>query len=425
MKYAHIASKILSRPLMLEPGYASVFFSAFGSRAGFDSLMYEGRNLDMKKTAESYQIRASRFGAGSYEPYAVIDGVAVISVEGSLVHKTGSLDPDSGMQGYDGVRAKMEMALKDDSVKGIMLNVDSPGGEVSGAFDLADFIASAGQTKKVAAYAGDMMASAAYLIGSQASKIYASQTASVGSIGVLMAHSDYSKAMENEGIKVTLIHSGEHKVEGNPYESLDPKVQGKIQSELDSLREKFAGTVATGRNKSKDSMMATEAAVYTAEEALSVGLVDSVMSFEQAMSDFSNSLSMSGGRTVKGKQMSAQLEATPGIPEAEVEKLMMEARAEGVKAGAVAERARIQGILANAESEGRTATAQHLAFATEMSPEAAVSLLATMPKAAVAGIPAGLMEGAGVKAEGEAVQMSESEKATAATKAAIAAILKK
>lgn len=171
--------------------------------------------------------------------------------------------------------------------------------------------------------------------------------------------------------------------------------------------------------------MATEAAVYTAEEALSVGLVDSVMSFEQAMSDFSNSLSMSGGRTVKGKQMSAQLEATPGIPEAEVEKLMMEARAEGVKAGAVAERARIQGILANAESEGRTATAQHLAFATEMSPEAAVSLLATMPKAAVAGIPAGLMEGAGVKAEGEAVQMSESEKATAATKAAIAAILKK
>jgi hypothetical protein len=119
------------------------------------------------------------------------------------------------------------------------------------------------------------------------------------------------------------------------------------------------------------------------------------------------------------------LASAPGLSEADVEKLMTDARAEGVKAGAVAERSRIQGILAHAESDGRTATAQHLAFATDMTPEAAVTLLATMPKAAVAGIPAGLMEGAGVKAEAESVQMSESEKVTAATKAAIAAMLKK
>jgi signal peptide peptidase SppA len=424
MKYAHIASKILSRPLMLEPGYASVFFSAFGARAGFESLVHGGVEVDMKKTAESYQVRANRFGAGSYKPYAIMNGVAVVSVEGSLVHKTGNLDPESGMQGYDGIRAKLDMAMQDDRVKGVMLNIDSPGGEVSGAFDLADTIAGYKKKKKIAAYAGDMMASAAYLIGSQAVKVYASQTASVGSIGVLMAHTDYSVAMENEGIKVTLIHSGKHKVEGNPYQSLDSKVKDKIQGELDGLREKFAAAVATGRKKSKEDMMATEAAIYSAEEAVSVGLVDSVMSFDQAIADFSNGLSLSGGKTVKGKQMSEKLDATPGmIAEAEVEKLMLEARAEGVKAGAAQERARIQAILGE-EASGREATAKHLAFGTDMAAEAAVAVLQSVPKMSVAGA-AGMTEGAGVKAEAEMPQLSESEKAAQATKAAIAALLKK
>jgi signal peptide peptidase SppA len=319
----------------------------------------------------------------------------------------------------------MEMALQDDRVKGIMLNIDSPGGEVSGAFDMADFVAAAGQKKKIAAYAGDMMASAAYLVGSQASKIYASQTAAVGSIGVLMAHTDYSKAMEDEGIKVTLIHSGKHKVEGNPYQALDPEVHDKIQGELDSLREKFAATAAAGRNKSKDSMMATEAAVYTAEEAVKEGLVDSVMSFEKAVADFSQTISLSGDTKPKGKRMSETTNATPGmIAEAEVEKLMLEARAEGVKAGEASERTRIQAILGE-DSKGREATAHHLAFGTDMSAASASAVLQSVPRIAAASYAAGMMEGAGVKAEAEPLQVSESEKATSAAKAAIAKLLKK
>lgn len=421
MQYAHLASKILSRPLMLEPGYASVFFSAFGNRAGFTQLIHEGELVDMKKTAESYQIRANRFGAGSYEPYAIMNGVAVISVEGSLVHKTGGLEPDSGMQGYDGIKAKLDMAMQDDRVRGIMLNIDSPGGEVSGAFDMADYIVEAGKKKKIAAYAGDTMASAAYLIGSQAEKIYASQTASVGSIGVLMAHSDYSKAMENEGIKVTLIHSGSSKVDGNPYQALDSKVKDRIQAELDGLRLKFASVSAKGRNMSTSDLMDTEAAVYSPEEALEKGLVDSVMSFDAAMADFSNSLQMSGAQKPKGKQMSQMTEANPGMTEAEVEKLMLEARAEGVKAGATQERARIQAILGD-ESVGREATAKHLAFGTDMDPVAAVGVLQSIPKSAAANFTAGMTQGAGVKAEPEQpkVEASDDARNLEATKAAFA-----
>lgn len=430
MKLKHIAARILGRPMLMEPKYAQHFFAAFGTRAGVNSI--EGFDVSLmgseqlQKYAESYQVRQARFGNGSYEPYAIMgDGIAVVQVEGSLAHKTGNLDPESGMTGYDGIRAKLEMAMKDPAVKGILMDVDSPGGEVSGAFDLADFIAGSKQ-KQIWAYANDLMASAAYLVGSQADKVFASQTASVGSIGVLVAHADYSKAMEAEGVKVTLIHSGEHKVDGNPYAALPDGVKSDIQAEIDGLRDKFAASVSRGRKMSKESILDTEARVYPGAKAVEMGLVDGVASFDEVIATFSNEFTRSGEVKPKGTTMTYEVVASaPGLSEADVEKLMMEARAEGVKAGAVAERARIQGILAHAESDGRTATAQHLAFATDMTPEAAVSLLGTMPKAAVAGIPAGLMEGAGVKAEAESVQMSESEKASAATKAAIAALLKK
>jgi signal peptide peptidase SppA len=430
MKLKHIAARILGRPMLMEPKYAQHFFAAFGTRAGVNSI--EGFDVSLmgseqlQKYAESYQVRQARFGNGSYEPYAIMgDGIAVVQVEGSLAHKTGNLDPESGMTGYDGIRAKLEMAMKDPAVKGILMDVDSPGGEVSGAFDLADFIAGSKQ-KQIWAYANDLMASAAYLVGSQADKVFASQTASVGSIGVLVAHADYSKAMEAEGVKVTLIHSGEHKVDGNPYAALPDGVKSDIQAEIDGLRDKFAASVSRGRKMSKESILDTEARVYPGAKAVEMGLVDGVASFDEVIATFSNEFTRSGEVKPKGTTMTYEVVASaPGLSEADVEKLMMDARAEGVKAGAVAERARIQGILAHAESDGRTATAQHLAFATDMTPEAAVSLLGTMPKAAVVGIPAGLMEGAGVKAEAESVQMSESEKASAATKAAIAALLKK
>ena len=441
MKYAHIAARVLSKPLLLEPTYAGIFFAALGQRLGareiFDAQGESHDQEGMRKVAESYQVRKQRFGAGTYAPYAVMgNGVAVVSVEGSLVQKTGNLDPDSGMQGYDGVRGKMEAALADPAVKGILLNVDSPGGEVSGAFDMADFIRSANAQKPVWSYAGDTMASAAYLLGSQAEKVYASQTASVGSIGVLVAHADHSKQLADEGVKITLIHSGKHKIDGNPYDALASEVKDSIQSEIDALRDKFAGAAAAGRKKNKDEMLATEARVYPAAAAQQLGLVDGVMSFDEVIAAFSSTFARSGETKPRGVKMSAQLNPSPGLPDAEVEKMMSEARAEGLQAGAKAERSRIQSILGNAAAEGRTATAQHLAFNTDMAADAALALLATFPQAQpVAAAPAldpvrmaaaaGIEQGAGVRAEmsdDSTAKLSEEEKAAAATMAALSAM---
>jgi signal peptide peptidase SppA len=431
LKYAHIAARILSRPLLLEPGYAQIFFSAFGNRAGFSTLVtdIELNAEGMRQLAESYQVRANRFASGQYEPYAIMgDGVAVVSIEGSLVHKTGALEPESGMQGYDGVRAKIDAAMQDPRVKGVLLNIDSPGGEVSGAFDMADYLASAKKRKPIWSYAGDMMASAAYLIGSQTDRVLASQTAYVGSVGVLMAHADKSQQMEQDGVKVTLLYSGAHKVDGNPYSALPDHVRETMQGELDDLRNKFASRVAAGRSMSTEAVLKTEAKTYTSAEAQGVGFVDGVASFDETIALFSQTLAGSGSKSPRGKQMSDQLTATAaGLSDSEVEKLMSDALAEGKKLGASEERARIQGILTHAEADGRGATAQHLAFATDMGASAAVSLLATMPKAASAAVLAqGMTEGAGVRAEAHAEDKPSADQLAAnATKAALSKLLKR
>jgi signal peptide peptidase SppA len=424
--------------LLLEPIYAGIFFSALGQRLGAQELDdAQGAVMDlsgMVRTAESYQVRMQRFGAGKYAPYAVMgNGIAVVSIEGTLVQKTGNLDPDSGMQGYDGVRGKMEMALADSKVNGILLNIDSPGGEVSGAFDMADFVRTANAQKPVWSYAGDTMASAAYLIGSQASKVFASQTASVGSIGVLVAHADRSGQLDKQGVKITLIHSGKHKVDGNPYGALPDGVKAGIQGEIDAVRDKFAGTAAAGRKKSKEDMLATEARVYSASAAQQVGLVDGVMSFDEVVTAFSSTFARSGETQPRGNQMTSQVNnPSPGLTDAEVEKMMGDARSEGLKAGSTAERTRIQAILGSPAAEGRTATAQHLAFNTDMTADSALSLLSTFPQAAApvasvvdpirAAAAAGMTEGAGVRAEltdDKTNEQSDDQKASAATMAAL------
>lgn len=119
--------------------------------------------------------------------------------------------------------------------------------------------------------------------------------------------------------------------------------------------------------------------------------------------------------------MSDQLKTSPGLTDAEVEKMMDMAKIEGQKLGAANERARIMAVLTHAEADGREATAKHLAFATDMTAEAAGSLMATLPKTKpVAALPMGITEAADVKAEAESTKTSQAEFAEAAAVAAFA-----
>lgn len=383
IKNAHIAARVLNSSLLLEPSYANQMLAFLGTRGGalnIAELVGAGGNSlagqQLPLFAGSYLRRPS---AG--KSYHVANGIAVIPIAGTLVHNSGYLNTTSGMTGYDGITAQIQAAAADPEVRGLMLDIDSPGGEVAGVMAAADAIKNA--VKPVWAHANEMAASAAYWLASAADKLHLSQTSTVGSIGVLRAHSDISKALDKEGLKVTLIHSGAHKVDGNPYEALPENVAAEMQQEIDGLRKQFAQAVAENRGKELQAILDTEARLYSSHEAVQLGLADAVMSFDAAMLAFSKTLAPTGVR----KSMTTQAHGSadggePSIITAEQHaSAIASARQEGMSAGATAERERIKAILSSDASKGREQTAQHLAFNTNSAPADALAVLATVPQA--------------------------------------------
>lgn len=399
--YPHIAARALNRPLLLEPGYARFFFAALSPRLNIGELVLPtGEALDRPAIVGSLSAYDPTRG---YRAYDVQNGVAVIPVDGTLVHKNAALNPVSGMQGYDGIEAKLAGAMADPEVRGIMLDINSPGGEVSGVKDLATKISAS--TKPVWAHANELAASAAYWLACAADQLIVTETAEVGSVGVLVAHADHSEQMKDDGVKVTLIHSGANKVDGNPYEPLPDGVRDQWQAQIDDLRGMFASAVAAGRGMDVQAVLDTEARLYRGAAAVSAGLADAVMPFSDALTEFSITLSGKGGTSNRSVLMSTQgaRADVPGqdvVLATEAMRLAEEARAEGITAGANAERARIASILQHAEATDRGESAATLALTPGMTPETAGALLATFPKTAAGGrTVAELAEAAKVQAD--------------------------
>jgi signal peptide peptidase SppA len=228
--------------------------------------------------------------------YEVVGGVAMIPVVGFLLASWPWIDDDYAT-GYDVLRAKIAQAFADPDVKAIVLWCESPGGEVSGCFELVDWIFETKGTagKPVAAILADYAFSAAYAIASAADSIAVPSTGGVGSIGVLMMQLDMSKWLDELGLKVNLVYSGAHKVDGNPFEALPDSVRADWQAEVDGLRGLFTATV--GRNRSAAgakldaaAALATEARCYGGidhpfdmKTALGIGLIDAILTPEQAL----------------------------------------------------------------------------------------------------------------------------------------------
>ncbi|MGO2354056.1 MAG: S49 family peptidase [Marinomonas foliarum] len=384
----HIASRVLNAPLLLEPAYARTFFSALSKRLGITQMTdAEGEVM----LGEKMQIEASSFSntRDRNRPYQVIEGVAVLPVSGTMVHKYGHLKPYSGMTGYDGIIARMADAINDPEVKGILLDMDTPGGEVSGCFDAAATIRSMATEggKPLWAIADDMACSAGMAIASAADRRLITQSAVMGSVGVVMAHTSVAKKLKEDGIAVTLIHSGSHKVEGNPYEDLSKEALASFQAKTDKLRDDFAVLVAGNIGLSKEAVLATEAAVYRGQEAIDIGFADQLVNGNEAIAIFADYLkNQNQNTTLSGVTMSAQQTGTqPAATQPESAPALaatIPVTAPVATAPVVDEKARIEGILTSAEAKGREAQASHLAFKTNMSVEDAVSLLATAPIAA-------------------------------------------
>lgn len=201
-------------------------------------------------------------------------GTAIIPIHGTLLSRNAVF---SSGRSYSSIREDIQAALNDDSVSNILLDIDSPGGSVSGLYSLGEFIKEANKQKPIVSYSDGMVASAAYWIASATSKIVVSPTADIGSIGVLSMHTDASKFDEKIGIKRTYIYSGKYKAMGNSAEPLNSESKKYIQGLLDKAYSVFLEEVSENRSLSMDNYESwAEGRVFIAKDALSLGLIDGI-----------------------------------------------------------------------------------------------------------------------------------------------------
>lgn len=270
----HLAPDLAARlglepnvPLCLDAALAAAFVARHGPLVAGDD---DGQALRARKKAAllaGFTVQEVRRG------YALTaDGVALVPVFGSL-------GPERYWcwTSYEEVVFACSQAVADPTVRAVLLVVDSPGGYVAGCAEAATALtALAGQGKPFASVAADCAASAAYWLACAGSRLSASPTAVVGSVGALVLHVEFSQALAQWGAVATVVRSGPRKAETNPLEPLTEVARAQLQTEVDTAAGLFVAHVATRRSLSPEVVRATEAAAVTGQQGLKLGLVDAV-----------------------------------------------------------------------------------------------------------------------------------------------------
>ncbi len=394
---AHLATRLYGVPLMLLPSAADIFGNTF-------QRILDGQSTLPAEEAEAASLKphgfAGNLAAGSKfasKPYLVTDaGIGIVGVYGALLQRHAfDMASCTSMASYQVIKQTLDMMQADPDVRGILMEFDSPGGEVAGNFELARQMLARRGEKPVWSHVNEGAYSAAYSLAASSNRIVVPQAGSVGSIGVVMVHVDQSKRDERMGLAYTFIYAGARKVDFNSHSPLGKKAQELATTEVVRLYDIFTGHVAAARSLDVQAVVDTEAGVFAANDAKAMGLVDAIGGFDETLSELTDyvaskanaGFATAGGTAARhnhgGTEMSTTNGAAPnttaatqptpvsGVPEAEV--VQRETAASAV--AATAERTRIGAILNNEAAAQRPKLAKKLAFETDMTAEAAVSLL--------------------------------------------------
>ena len=278
MKYLHIADCLFNRALMITENKLGVIQHVFSQQSGFE--INGGLFVPTNDAREVGHRERSYTGTG----YRVKDGLAIIGIYGPLMHRRLAGEfPSGGPTTYGEIRASFDLAMEDDAVKGIVLEIDSPGGEVSGVFDLAEHIRNSRSIKPVTAVVNESAYSAAYLLASATDKIILPRTGGVGSVGVIATHADFSRRNDKKGITVTHVFAGDRKADYSPHHPLSDEAMVLLQESVNENYQLFVETVARYRNMSVQDVINTQAGTYEGQKAIDIGFADEVLAVDQAI----------------------------------------------------------------------------------------------------------------------------------------------
>jgi signal peptide peptidase SppA len=220
---------------------------------------------------------------GASGGYELIDGVAVVPIDGPLMKKMNLMTKVSGGTSTDILRQNVQSAAEDRAAHSIVLLTDSPGGSVMGIIEAHDAIKAADRVKPVVALTDGVMASAAYWLGSAARAVHvSSETNVVGSIGVIYRHIDRSGADAKAGLKVTDIYAGKYKTALSDAAPLSEEAQADMQAKVDKLYRLFVDAVARNRGVDAQTVLKhmAEGRVFLGSDAINAGLVDGVSTLD-------------------------------------------------------------------------------------------------------------------------------------------------
>ncbi|WP_434715503.1 S49 family peptidase [Paraburkholderia sp. A3RO-2L] len=272
----HLAQRMFNTPLAIHPRKAGIVMAALADRLGISQIMRLDGSVLTPFAMEDDEYGFAEPGRVQRKGYDNVAGVAVIEVQGTLVQKLGSLRPYSGMSGYDGIRQNLLTALDDPEVEAIAFDISSPGGEVSGCFDLVDTIYAARGRKPMWSILDDYAYSAGYAIASSADRIIVPRTGGTGSIGVITARVDMSKALSKSGVDVHFITYGDFKADGHSELPFTQEELERHKEDITAMGELFVETVSRNRNISAATVRGTQAATFMGEKGVAVGLADEV-----------------------------------------------------------------------------------------------------------------------------------------------------
>lgn len=240
------------------------------------------------------------------------EGIAVVDLEGVLTKYGSSLSMGGSTVRFRQVLRNVERSYRSGDVKACMLCIESGGGSTMGTPEAAAEVKKLASVLPVWTFFEDIGASAAYWIGSQATRVLANASALIGSIGTYFVVDDVSAMFSEKGIKTNLFTTGKHKGAGTPGTEISEEQAAEFQSLVQRINAPFPEAIAKARGLSSEQINeVNDGRVWRGSEAVAKGLIDAVMSYDEALEELASQIATStqGDRpmsTAKPKASSRQ-----------------------------------------------------------------------------------------------------------------------